>query len=82
MEPTQEILARARERAQQMNLPYAGAFLPAEAYVLIQSLTEANLVDVRTRAALVGNTCAAFVDCVMIVVCPESLVAIGFPTDL
>ena len=52
METPQEILARARERAQQMNLPYAGALLPAEAHTLMQSLPEARLVDVRTRAEL------------------------------
>jgi rhodanese-related sulfurtransferase len=52
METTHEILARARERAQQLNLPYSGALLPAEAYVLMQSLPEAKLVDVRTRAEL------------------------------
>ncbi len=52
METPQEILARASVRAQQLNLPYAGALLPAEAYVLMQSLPEAKLVDVRTRAEL------------------------------
>jgi rhodanese-related sulfurtransferase len=52
MESTQEILARARERAQQLNLPYAGAVLPAEACALMQNLPEAKLVDVRTRAEL------------------------------
>lgn len=52
MESTQEILARARERAQQMKLPYAGALLPAEAHALMQSLPEAKLVDVRTGAEL------------------------------
>lgn len=51
-ETPQEILARASERAQQMKLPYAGALLPAEAYSLVQSLPEAKLVDVRTRAEL------------------------------
>ena len=52
METTHEILAKARARARQSNLPYAGALLPAEAYVLMQSLPEAKLVDVRTRAEL------------------------------
>jgi rhodanese-related sulfurtransferase len=52
MENPQEILARARERAQKMNLPYAGALLPAEAHALMQNLHEAKLVDVRTRAEL------------------------------
>lgn len=35
-----------------MNLPYAGALLPAEAHTLMQSLTDAKLVDIRTRAEL------------------------------
>lgn len=35
-----------------MNLPYSGALLPAEAYMLMQSLPEVKLVDVRTRAEL------------------------------
>lgn len=52
MKSTQEILARARARAQQMNLPYSGALLPAEAYALMQGLPEAKLVDVRSRAEL------------------------------
>lgn len=45
-----EIRQRARQRAQQLNLPYAGALLPAEAYALMQA--GAKLVDVRTRAEL------------------------------
>jgi rhodanese-related sulfurtransferase len=52
VENPQEILSRARARAQQINLPYAGAVLPAEAYALMQNLPEASLVDVRTRAEL------------------------------
>jgi rhodanese-related sulfurtransferase len=52
MATPQEILSRARERALQMNLPYAGALLPAEAHSLLQSLPEAKLIDVRTRAEL------------------------------
>jgi rhodanese-related sulfurtransferase len=52
METSQEILTRARERAQQLKLSYAGALLPAEAHALMQSLPEAKLVDVRTRAEL------------------------------
>lgn len=35
-----------------MNLPYAGALLPAEAHSVMQSLAGAKLVDVRTRAEL------------------------------
>jgi rhodanese-related sulfurtransferase len=52
MKTSQDILSRARERAQQLKLSYAGALLPAEAYALMQSLPEAKLVDVRTRAEL------------------------------
>ncbi len=52
METPREILARARERALQLTLPYAGALLPAEAYALMQNLPQAKLVDVRTRAEL------------------------------
>jgi rhodanese-related sulfurtransferase len=40
----------AAARARQLNLPYAGALTPAEAYVLMQA--GAKLVDVRTRAEL------------------------------
>ena len=52
MQATQEILAKARERAQELKLPYAGALLPAEAHTLMQSLPEARLVDIRSRAEL------------------------------
>ncbi len=52
METPQQILARARERALEKNLAYAGALLPAEAHALMQNLPEAKLVDVRTRAEL------------------------------
>ena len=45
-----EIRRKAAERGRQMNLPYAGALLPAEAHALMQS--GAKLVDVRTRAEL------------------------------
>ena len=48
-EPT-SLLERARSRATQMNLPYAGALFPREAGELVASLPEAQLVDVRTRA--------------------------------
>lgn len=46
----QDILARAKQRAISMKLPYAGALLPAEANALKQALPEARFVDVRTRA--------------------------------
>jgi rhodanese-related sulfurtransferase len=50
MEDRATVLARARQRAEQMSLPYAGALLPQEANDLLQSMPEAKLVDVRTRA--------------------------------
>lgn len=40
----------ARERGRQLNLPYAGALRPAEAFVLMQA--GAKLIDVRTQAEL------------------------------
>jgi rhodanese-related sulfurtransferase len=43
-----DIRQRARERGQQMKLPYAGAVTPAEAHALMQK--GARLVDVRTDA--------------------------------
>ncbi|MGP1676010.1 MAG: rhodanese-like domain-containing protein [Giesbergeria sp.] len=52
MEAPQEILAKARARAQELKLPYAGALLPAEAHTLMQSLPDAKLVDIRSRAEL------------------------------
>ena len=45
-----EIRRKARERAQKMQLPYAGALLPAEAHAFMQK--GAKLVDVRTDAEL------------------------------
>ena len=45
-----EILNKARQRAEEMRLPYAGALLPAEAYALMQKAPAAKLIDVRTRA--------------------------------
>ena len=41
------IRARARARAAELKLPYAGALLPAEAHVLMRA--GARLVDVRTK---------------------------------
>jgi len=45
-----EILNLAKERGQAMNLPYAGAITPQEAWELLQTAPGAKLVDVRTRA--------------------------------
>lgn len=50
MSRTEAIKRVARERAAKMELPYAGALLPAEAYALMQGGT--RLVDVRTQAEL------------------------------
>ena len=49
MDDMSEILNKARQRAQEMKLPYAGALLPAEAYQLMQKNHGARLIDVRTR---------------------------------
>ena len=45
-----EILERAQQRAKEMDLPYEGALLPAEALTLLQKAPGAKLVDVRSRA--------------------------------
>lgn len=47
-ESTDVIFARAAQRAQQMQLPYAGAVTPAEAYDLART-SGAKIVDVRTE---------------------------------
>ena len=46
----EDILARARQRAESMKLPYAGALLPSDAHELIRRVPGAKLVDVRTQA--------------------------------
>jgi rhodanese-related sulfurtransferase len=46
------ILAAAQQRAKEMKLPYQGALYPDEAYTLLQSVPNAKLVDIRTRAEL------------------------------
>ena len=45
-----ETLALAQERARSLNLPYAGALTPREAWDVLQLAPGARLVDVRTRA--------------------------------
>lgn len=45
-----DLLALARTRASQLNLPYAGALTPAEANEVWHAAPGARLVDVRTRA--------------------------------
>lgn len=52
METLTEILDRAQQRAKEMDLPYQGAVLPAEALTLLQEAPGAKLVDVRSRAEL------------------------------
>jgi rhodanese-related sulfurtransferase len=52
MDTPDEVLARARERAERMGLPYAGAVTPLEAAALLRAEPGATLVDVRTRAEL------------------------------
>lgn len=52
MDELATILARAKERAAQLKLPYAGALLPGEAHALLQAAPNAKLVDVRTKAEL------------------------------
>jgi len=46
----QDILSRAKQRAEAMKLPYAGALLPREAKALLEHIPAAKLVDVRTQA--------------------------------
>lgn len=48
---TEEILALAKQRAQERKLPFAGALLPGEASDLMRH-GGARLIDVRTRAEL------------------------------
>jgi len=50
MDAVDEILARAKQRAEAMRLPYAGALLPSEAHALLQQVPGTRLVDVRTQA--------------------------------
>lgn len=52
MDDFQEILARAKRRASEKGLPYAGALLPAEAFELLMHTSGATLVDIRTQAEL------------------------------
>lgn len=50
MEKPDALLARARTRATELKLPYAGALTPREAYELWHQLAGTTLVDVRTKA--------------------------------
>ncbi len=46
----EQIMQQAAERAQNQQLPYAGALLPKEAYAYLIQNPQACLVDVRTQA--------------------------------
>ena len=50
MDEIEHILARARQRALDSGLGYAGALMPEEAFALLTRTADARLVDVRTRA--------------------------------
>jgi rhodanese-related sulfurtransferase len=50
MDSISEILTKARQRAFDMRLPYAGALLPSEAFEVMKAAPGARLVDVRTKA--------------------------------
>jgi rhodanese-related sulfurtransferase len=50
MDTNENITAVARRRALELNLPYAGALMPREAFALTRNLPGARIVDVRTRA--------------------------------
>ena len=47
-----DLLTLARERAENLGVPYQGALTPAEAWQVMQLAPGARLVDVRTRAEL------------------------------
>lgn len=50
MSQVNDILLRAKTRAETQNVPYSGLVTPPEAYTLLQALPKAVLVDVRTHA--------------------------------
>ena len=52
METISIILERAKKRSEELNLPYAGALTPQEAYEVLQKTSHAKLVDVRSQAEL------------------------------
>ncbi len=52
METLTEILQRARERALEKKLPYAGALAPREAFEVLRLTQNAKLIDVRSKAEL------------------------------
>ena len=50
MQTIAEILKTGQLRGKEMNLPYDGALLPAEALIVLQQNHNAKLVDVRSKA--------------------------------
>jgi len=52
MAAASDILAMAKKRAVEHDLPYKGALTPLEAYNLLQNTPKAVLIDVRTTAEL------------------------------
>lgn len=52
METLNKILHKAKQRAEEQHLPYAGALTPQEVYQVLQLAQPAKLVDVRSRAEL------------------------------
>lgn len=52
MSNSSEVLVIAQNRAQNNQLPYAGALTPEEAYQVLQQNSDALLIDVRTKAEL------------------------------
>jgi rhodanese-related sulfurtransferase len=52
METISKILQKAKQRAEENSLPYAGALTPAEAQQLLELAPSAKLVDVRSLAEL------------------------------
>jgi rhodanese-related sulfurtransferase len=50
MDDVETILARAKQRGAEKQLPYAGVLLPKEAFALLRAAPHAALVDVRTQA--------------------------------
>ena len=49
MSTTSAIMQAARERADDLDLPYSGAVTPSEAWTLAQHLPNVKIVDVRTH---------------------------------
>jgi rhodanese-related sulfurtransferase len=50
MSSVDEILNRARDRAEQQGFNFSGEVTPTEAFTLLQNLPDSVIVDVRTRA--------------------------------